>query len=64
MGHITIHTLQFSLSLNLEQLDLEDQRGISWDLGRGATGAISQVRWDDQLPLLSNAHSKQTLVPA
>ena len=51
-----LYTLKFSLPLNLEQLDFEDQRGISWNLGRRATGAISQVRWDDKLPLLSDTH--------
>ena len=57
------NSLQFSFSLNLEQLDLKDQCGISWDLGRGATSSISEVRWDDQLPLLTHTHSQQTLVP-
>jgi hypothetical protein len=52
------------LPVHSHELGLEDQSGPSGDLRRGAIVAIAKLGRDLQLPLLPDAHSEDTLVPA
>jgi hypothetical protein len=52
------HHLQLvALALDIEQLNIEDERGLAGDLRGRATVAVRQVRRDRQTTLLTNAHN-------
>lgn len=42
-----------ALALDLEQLDVEDERGAAWDLGRRPARAVPEARRDRQPALLA-----------
>lgn len=48
------------LVLDLQQLNLEHQGSAARDLGRGATSAVAEAGWDDQLALGWHDQNKQT----
>src|SRR5258708_25424297 len=49
--------------LHLEQLDVEDQRGVGRDDAGGAPRAVAHGRRDDQAPLPADAHADHTAIP-
>ena len=51
------------VSLNLKQLNVEDQRTVCRDAGH-ATRAIGQVRRHGQATLTANGHAGNTNLPA
>ena len=63
---IAYHTigLQLSLALDVGQLHLEHEGGASGDFLAGPGVPVAEVRGDHQLPLLSDTHPQQALVPA
>ena len=62
MTHIT--QSQLPLALNVGQLHLEHEGGAARDLLPGAGVAVAEVGGDHQLPLLSDTHPQQALVPS
>src|SRR6187551_1387389 len=52
------------LSLDAEQLHLEDQGGAGRDHPAGPAIAVAQMRGDDQLALASHLHRDDAFVPA
>src|SRR6476469_5618260 len=52
------------LSLDAEQLDLEDQGGAGRDHPDGPAIAVAQMSGDDQLALASHLHRDDAFVPA
>src|SRR5690606_25148169 len=51
-------------SLQLEQLDFEQQRGIGRDDAARASRAVPEVRRDEQCSFTSNSHTRDPFVPA
>ena len=51
-----IDLLEFFIPLDLDEFDLEDERGAPGYLWRRSAGAVAHVGRDDQLPLLTLAH--------
>jgi len=50
--------------LDVNQLNLEGQAGLGGDELTSALVTVSEVRGDDEFPLLSHAHVQKTLLPA
>src|SRR5258708_4658825 len=52
------------LALHVEQLDVEDQRGVRGDDAAGATGSVAELGRNDEGTLAPDLHGGDTLVPA
>lgn len=50
-------------SLDLEELDIEDQCAVTGDAGH-ATGAVGKVSRDGQTTLAADGHADNTNIPA
>ena len=50
-------------SVHLEELDVEDERGVGRDGAGDALGAVAHVGADGQLGALPDRHLAQSLVP-
>src|SRR5262249_25447634 len=49
---------------NLQQFDVEDERGVGRDVAAGAAGAVGELRRDDQRARAADFHPGHALVPA
>src|SRR6185312_17234052 len=52
-----------AVSVDLEQLDLEDQRGIGRDHVAGAALAVAEFRRNGQLAFAADLHAGDALIP-
>src|SRR5258707_83071 len=60
----TTKARDLQLSLHVEQLDFEDQRGVGRNDAARAARAIAERRRDDQRALAADLHRGNALVPA
>src|SRR5580704_1136024 len=49
---------------DVEELDVEDQRGIRRDDAAGAAGAVAELGGNDQRALAADLHGRDAFVPA
>lgn len=51
-------------SADFQQFDIEEQRGIGWNISAGALLAVAQFGRDDQLAFAADLHAGHALIPA
>ncbi len=57
--HVKKKSSEFASPLQLDELNLKDEGGFSRDLGGSSGGAITKVKGDHQLALLSFTHPEE-----